>query len=499
MKNNDFDFIKSKFEQVEPNIPDNLTKDTLKQRILSKDEHKIIKFEQKKNYFKPIISAAACFILIVGIAFASNSDIFSTNKVLNFINYEELSSKTATLELVPSPDGIGCETSKVIRYMEEDSVELPNTVKVYDGYIYYAYYNSNYTDGRNKIYIYETESANKNLVGVIDNFISDEAEIESIFVDGIKLAVVASTETSTITKLYNIDDKANPVLISEFEQSGNYSESRLIESKLYVISNYAFLPKSTDTIPNIKQGNEITYASSKNIAYFENVKTAQYAVISTIDINAGKLSDDIKAILGGSANIHCTKDYMYINEYIEGESWDAPERSVTTAIKLNLKNGKFTYASEEEIKKYSNNIIDIGENSYSGILYDIGENLISIGNDLVNAQDEIILYDKNLNELDRIVFENEHILTNPDWLTSDKEKNIYALSAYFSDNSKRYYGVITFKVDNNHIVITNEFKNNNDNLMYQGKCIIIDDYVYSFDINDNASDNEKLKIFSYKY
>lgn len=499
MKNNDFDFIKSKFEQVEPNIPDNLTKDTLKQRILSKDEHKIIKFEQKKNYFKPIISAAACFILIVGIAFASNSDIFSTNKVLNFINYEELSSKTATLELVPSPDGIGCETSKVIRYMEEDGVEFPNTVKAYDGYIYYAYSDNNYTEDRNKIYIYKSEKGNTNLVSIIDNFISDEAEIESIFVDGTKLAIVASTETNTITKLYNIDDKANPVLISKFEQSGNYSESRLIDSKLYVVSNYAFLPEATNTIPNIKQNNEITYASSKNIAYFENVKTAQYTVISTIDINAGKLSDDIKAILGGSANIHCTKDYMYINEYIEGESWDAPERSVTTAIKLNLKNGKFTYASEEEIKKYSNNIIDIGENSYSGILYDIGENLISIGNDLVNAQDEIILYDKNLNELDRIVFENEHILTNPDWLTSDKEKNIYALSAYFSDNSKRYYGVITFKVDNNHIVITNEFKNNNDNLMYQGKCIIIDDYVYSFDINDNASDNEKLKIFSYKY
>ena len=499
MKNNDFDFIKNRFNSVEPSIPNSLNGEILRQKISSNEEYKTIKFEQKKNYFKPIVSAAACFILIAGIAFAANSDIFSTNKALNFINYEELNSKTATLNQVSSSEGLGCETSKVFRYIEEDGVELPNTVKAYDSYIYYAYSDNNNTKNRNKIYIYKSGKGNTNLISIIDNFISDEAEIESVFVDGTKLAIVASTETNTIAKLYNIDDKANPVLISKFEQSGNYSESRLIDSKLYVVSNYAFLPEATNTIPNIKENNEITYASSKNIAYFENVKTAQYAVISTIDINAGKLSDDIKAILGGSANIHCTNDYMYINEYIEGESLGAHERSVTTAIRLNLKNGKFTYASGEEIKKYSNNIIDIGENSYSGILYDIGENLLSIGTDLVNDQDEIILYDKSLNELDRVVFENEHILTNPDWLTSDKEKNIYALSAYFADNSRRYYGVITFKIDNNQIVITNEFKNNDDDLMYQGKCVIIDDCVYSFDINENASDNEKLKIFSYQY
>lgn len=499
MKNNDFDFIKSKFERVEPNIPDNLTKDTLKQKILSKDEHKIIKFDQKKNYFKPIISAVACFILIAGISFGSNSDIFSTNKVLNFINYEELNSKTATLNQVSSSEGLGCNTSKAILYMEEEDVELPNTIKAYDGYIYYAYRNSSFVEGRNKIYIYKVEKENSSLVSIINNFISDEAEVEGIFVIENKFIVLASTETSTITKIYNIDDKANPVLISEYEQSGEYSEARMIDDKLYVVSNYAFLPEATNTIPNIKQNNEITYASSKNIAYFENVKTAQYAVISTIDINTGKLSDDIKAVLGGTANIHCTKDYMYINEYIEGESWGEPEKEVTKAIKLNLKKGKFTYANEEEIKKYSNKIVDIGEKSFSGVLYDIGENLLSIGTDLDNAQDEIILFDKNLNELDRMIFKDKHIMTNSNSIAADKGKNIYALPAYFSDNSRRYYGVITFKIDNNRIVITNEFKNNDDDLMYQGKCVIVDDYVYSIDINDNAPDNEKLKIFSYKY
>ena len=64
MKNNDFDFIKNRFDSVEPSMPDSLNKEILRQKISSNEEYKTIKFEQKKNYFKPIISAAACFILI---------------------------------------------------------------------------------------------------------------------------------------------------------------------------------------------------------------------------------------------------------------------------------------------------------------------------------------------------------------------------------------------------------------------------------------------------
>lgn len=499
MKNNDFDFIKSKFDNAEPEIPDSLDKDILKQRISTKDEHKIIKFEQKKNYFKPIISAVACFILILGVAVASNSDMFNSNKVPSFINYEELNSKATTLEQVQGSEGIGCETAKTIKYTEEQGVEKPNTIKSNNGYIYYAYTSSSFAENRNKIYIFKAEKENTSLIFIIDKFISDEAELEGIFVNENKLIVLASTETSTTTKIYNIDDKSNPVLISEFEQSGEYSEARMIDSKLYLVSNYDFSPDSTDNIPSIKQGNETSFVSSNNIAYFENVRTAQYAVISAIDANEGKLSEDIKAVLGGSAKIHCTKDYMYINEYIEGERYGEPEREVTAAMKLNLKKGRFTYASVEEVKQYSNNIVDIGESSYSGVLYDLGENMLSVGTDMVNAQDKLILFDKNLNETDRITFENEHILTNADCVEINVEKNIYAVPAYFADESGRSYGVITFEIKNNKINITNRFKNDDESLMYQGKCIIIGDYLYSFDINDNAPDNEKIKAFSYKY
>ena len=39
MKNNDFDFIKNRFDSVEPSMPDSLNKEILRQKISSNEEH----------------------------------------------------------------------------------------------------------------------------------------------------------------------------------------------------------------------------------------------------------------------------------------------------------------------------------------------------------------------------------------------------------------------------------------------------------------------------
>lgn len=38
-------------------------------------------------------------------------------------------------------------------YVTEDGVENPKTVKYYNGYLFYAYYNSNDSNNRNKVQI----------------------------------------------------------------------------------------------------------------------------------------------------------------------------------------------------------------------------------------------------------------------------------------------------------------------------------------------------------
>ena len=70
MRNNDFDFIKDKFDYCENDLPVDLETKSIEYKILTDRKHKTIKFRQKKNY-KPLLSAAACFIIVIGVVFAA--------------------------------------------------------------------------------------------------------------------------------------------------------------------------------------------------------------------------------------------------------------------------------------------------------------------------------------------------------------------------------------------------------------------------------------------
>lgn len=493
MKYNDYNFIKDKFDKSEYEVPLSLDTSVIKEEIILLNDSKKIKHVKSSWVLKLLSSAAACLILVLSIFCLSNS--FISGQIKPFNNYDDLSTKISTLETVTKADEMGCENFSTIIYRREDGVEVPNIVKAYNGYIYYGYYNSNDNNNRNKIYIFRAENKNTKLASIIDGFNLDEYEIQDLFAIQNRLIVNLSSGTSVVTKIYDISDSSKPSFITEFEQSGKYSASNIIDETLYIVTEYS----AENNIPYIKQNNKKIFTSIKNIVCFENAQTAQYAVINTINIKTGNQASDLKAVLGGSAKIHCTKKYMYINEYINGENVGVPERKVTTAMKLNLYNGKISYATEKEVKKYSNYIIDIGKGEmYSSVLYPVGENFLSIGEDVNKAENEIILFDNNMNLLDSITFNDTFIITNSGFLAENNEKNIYAVPAYFADETMRHYGVVTFEIKDSKIVIKNKFINNDSDLMYQGMCIFIDDYIYSFNINDNAPDNSKVKIFAYE-
>lgn len=67
-----------------------------------------------------------------------------------------------------------------------------------------------------------------------------------------------------------------------------------------------------------------------------------------------------------------------------------------------------------------------------------------------------------------------------------------------ADDERRTDGVESFEITENKIVSKGEFANQS-NLMYYGSDIIVGDYVYSFDKNDEAEENDKVTIHPYKY
>lgn len=487
MKNNDFDFIKSKFENAEQEAPSSLSAESIEAKIIASSEHKIIKFEKKRINFKPIISAAACFAIILGVLFAVNPDFTVRNKLTPFKDYDELNERVSTLEPVSPDSEMGCGNFDIVINNYEEGVEAPSIAKASNGHTYYAYYNHNDSHNRNKVYIFKAENENQKLVSIIDDFNLDDFEIKSLFAINNRLIVNFSASTATATKIYDITDSSAPRLIEEFKQSGEYEGSYITSNNLYVVTSYGVSEQSAEnSLPHTERANSKTVISSKNIACFENAKSAQYAVISSTDIQTGAAFADLKAVLGNYAKAYCTKEYMYIIPNNNAE-----------AIKLTLKSGKFSKPDEAELKNYSSSDIDnYKSDSFNGAVYPIENGFIGVIENMTEATEEIVLFDAGFNKIDSASIDDGHLYTS---LASNKEKTAFAAPAYFADEARRYYGAVVFEIKDNKINITNKFINDDDNLMYQGECIFVGDYLYSIDINDFAPDSEKLTIYSYKY
>lgn len=514
---NNLELIKNKFDNNIPNIPPSLSEDSIRYKIMLNTSHRKIKFRPAVNY-RPIVTAAACFVLILGIVFASVWYSYNSDKVTTFGSYDELNSKITELDKCHSGESgaYGGPGNNVYK-KQENGVEIPSTVQTDGEYIYYSYYDTESTVNRNKVYIFKIENGSSSFVSVLDRLTpdmdtedDDSYEIRGLFVYNNRLVIIMDKNNpmlsdkykrdfnTAVIKIYDITDRAEPSLLTEFEQSGEYFEARMIDNTLFVATNYEVGTDDGDyTVPSIKQDRENIPVQSKDIICFENVKAAQYAVISTIDVNRAKQSENTRAFLGGSPKIYCTSAYIYINEYVDGERFGAPERDVTSAMKINLEDNKVTYASAQEINAYSNVKIDLGKgSSYAYNLYPVGEYFLCIGEDLDSMQNEIILYDKSLNVLDSMPLGSTSIMYNSENLAFSEKRNVFAFPMYFADETSRNYGVITLEIQNNKIVITNEFKNADNG---QSRCVITDEYVYSFAENHTAPDNERLTVFANKY
>lgn len=93
----------------------------------------------------------------------------------------------------------------------------------------------------------------------------------------------------------------------------------------------------------------------------------------------------------------------------------------------------------------------------------------------------------------------ENIYANSDRMAINYEKGYFALPYYTADEVQRYYGVLTIEVQNEKIVVTNEFLNDNLDLVNADICVTLGDYVYNFAIDTAESNYGELIVFPHKY
>ncbi len=118
-----------------------------------------------------------------------------------------------------------------------------------------------------------------------------------MYLSGDRLILLGTSESrfSVLGVIYDISDPNNPKEITRLNQSGDYNESRLIDGRLYVISNFevntAEIKKSQEEtfVPSVTCGDYDGAVTADSVYFYDNCNYPRYTVLCGYDIKDGSL------------------------------------------------------------------------------------------------------------------------------------------------------------------------------------------------------------------
>ncbi len=125
-----------------------------------------------------------------------------------------------------------------------------------------------------------------------------------------------SNDVESFINVYNITDKANPVLARNFAMSGSYFNSRMIGNYVYVvISQPAYLENDTVILPQVYSEAKPTYAIDATDIYYTNVVDSYFGFTTFIGLN---ITDDAQEpanmtlMTGGASDMYVSLNDIYV-------------------------------------------------------------------------------------------------------------------------------------------------------------------------------------------
>ncbi|MBE6742227.1 MAG: hypothetical protein E7570_08005 [Ruminococcaceae bacterium] len=454
MKNNDFDFIASKFEEENIKAPEALSEERIKEKLengVSAD--KIVKLKSnKKRIVLPLVSVAAAIALIVVSVSAvshygekelkstdnkkNNTEITQSNDdIIYFASYDEINTlmeeKNALIEEGESPtmrygffaknysaekgmtmeaaDGASASSSSSYSetYKQVETVDEADIVKTDGEYIYYI------CDYKPVIRIYEAENGKTKMLSNIE--LEKDTLPREMYIKDNRLVVVSGVDSydykkgsssKTVVYTYNIEDKSKPKKEYEYSQSGYYTSSRMIGECVYVISNHTnnyyvkndFIPCAT-----AKDG-KFSQIPVEDICAIKDSEDSSYTVIGAMDIKNGNEAKKAKAVIGSGSDVYCNEN----NLFVAGRSYEYKNDSYktkSTVIKCSLDKTDMKLVATGKVEGIINNQFSMDEKN--------GYFRIAATTQTKDGKDINVLYvlDEELKEVGKVdsFAKNEHI------------------------------------------------------------------------------------------
>ena len=274
--------------------------------------------------------------------------------------------------------------------VQVQNVDEGDGIKVDNKYIYYL--------SKQRLIILNAENAESSEKIAEINFEEKNFYPVEIYIEKDRLAVLGNDTSGDVTKtvstedkdlkcyahepsdsksgiiIYDISDRKNPKEIRKVMVKGIYtsSKSRMIDGKIYFVATQYigplqrkmeelneddYKPKYVDTL----KGEEEQCIGFDKIYNMEESSDSDYLMLVGIDLNSDK-DADIQTFLGTGGIIYSSEKNMYIatNEYEYDEDYNETDRKVKI-LKFELKDGKFVYKAQGEVKGQVENQFSMDE------------------------------------------------------------------------------------------------------------------------------------------
>ena len=277
-------------------------------------------------------------------------------------------------------------------------VDEADTVKTDGQYIYtvsttqnIGYYFGGYnSETSNAVYIINADPQNPQVVSKIS--LGNDTEPAGLFLsqDGSKLVVLASkyetytygnglpgsggvampmivayqADVYTYINVYDVSNKANPVLTRNFTVSGSYFDSRMIGNDVYaVVSQPATVYNNAVTLPAIYNGNSESAIAPTSVYYTDMVQPSYYTFTSFFGINVlddAQTPTNLTVMMGGASTMYVSQNNMYVTypTWTDGGQF-------TSIYRVSVNGTQLTFEAQGSVPGYTINQYSMDEyNSY---------------------------------------------------------------------------------------------------------------------------------------
>lgn len=198
---------------------------------------------------------------------------------------------------------------------------------------------------------------------------SPESTISEFFLFNGSLVILESGfdkdfKSTTIIRMYDINEPKNPKLLSTQTQKGGYYSARINDSYLYTFSNYYVESQDYQTLNQFVPTVNDNLMKPEDIIMTENKNSNSYLVVTAMDLNKPGTLSSQKSILSSQQQIYVTDH----NIYVADEIFPTKDSPITKTLltKIPYKDGKIMDGTSNKLPGTLNDSFSMDE--YNGYL-----------------------------------------------------------------------------------------------------------------------------------